>query len=157
MLYQNEDRIPLVEKRKILEELLKNFSRIESPNARNMYLISKAKYAMEVTVDYDEVNEIIAEMKSEFPEDDTYLLLFQVDFFEKVKKVEELEKVLTNMRHVGFDKKESNYYNDYLKCQIFISALNGNSIEWKNVLNKLTVSDAAKFNIEERARKLMNY
>lgn len=157
VIYQNEDRIPLVEKRKILEELLRNFSRIESPNARNMYLISKAKYAMEVTVDYDEVNEIIAEMKSEFPEDNTYLLLFQVDFFEKVKKVEELEKVLTNMRHVGFDKKESNYHNDYLKCQIFISALNGNSIEWKNILKKLTVSDAAKFNIEERAKKLMNY
>lgn len=154
VLYQHDDKLPMIDKKKILNILIEDFSKIESPNARNMYLISKAKYMMEIDQNYSAVDEILAKMRAEFPKDNTYLLLFQVDFFEKTKNLEGLNDVLANMRHVGFDKTNSNYYNDYLKCQIFISALNGNNIEWRNILNKLTISEGAKSNISERATNI---
>lgn len=121
-----------------------------------MFLISKAKYNMEIEMNYSEVQSILDQAKIEFPEDNTYLLLFQVDFFERTKDLKQLEKVLSYMKISGFNRRDSNYYNDFLKCQIFINALKNNDIEWKEYLSKLTLSDTARLAIKERAMKLID-
>lgn len=121
-----------------------------------MFLVSKAKYNMEIEKDYAEVQSILDQASKEFLEDDTYILLFQVDFFERTKNLHQLEKVLQNMKRSNFNRKNSNYYNDFLKCLIYINAMKNNEIEWKDNLSKLTLSDSAKSTINERAKKLMN-
>lgn len=156
VLYQRESILPTVEKKRILESLLNDFEKIDSPSARNMFLISKAKYNMEIEMNYSEVQSILDQAKIEFPEDNTYLLLFQVDFFERTKDLKQLEKVLSYMKISGFNRRDSNYYNDFLKCQIFINALKNNDIEWKEYLSKLTLSDTARLAIKERAMKLID-
>lgn len=156
VLYQREDSQPLLEKKRILGTLLSDFEKIDSPSARNMFLICKAKYNMEIEKDYSQVQSILDQASEEFPEDDTYILLFQVDFFERTKDLHQLEKVLELMKNSNFNRKNSNYYNDFLKCQIYINALKNNEIEWKENLSKLTLSDSAKSIINERAEKLMN-
>lgn len=156
VLYQREDSQPLPEKKRILRTLLNDFEKIDSPSARNMFLVSKAKYNMEIEKDYAEVQSILDQASKEFLEDDTYILLFQVDFFERTKNLHQLEKVLQNMKRSNFNRKNSNYYNDFLKCLIYINAMKNNEIEWKDNLSKLTLSDSAKSTINERAKKLMN-
>lgn len=156
VLYQREDSQPLPEKKRILRTLLNDFEKIDSPSARNMFLVSKAKYNMEIEKDYAEVQSILDQASKEFPEDDTYILLFQVDFFERTKNLHQLEKVLKIMKRSNFNRKNSNYYNDFLKCLIYINAMKNNEIEWKDNLSKLTLSDSAKSTINERAKKLMN-
>ena len=91
-----------------------------------MFLISKAKYKMEIEVDYKEVQSILDQACLEFPEDNTYLLLFQVDFFERTKNLFQLEKVLDLMKKSNFNRQNNNYYNDFLKCQIYVNALKNN-------------------------------
>lgn len=156
VLYQREDSQPLPEKKRILRTLLNDFEKIDSPSARNMFLVSKAKYNMEIEKDYAEVQSILDQASKEFLEDDTYILLFKVDFFERTKNLHQLEKVLQNMKRSNFNRKNSNYYNDFLKCLIYINAMKNNEIEWKDNLSKLTLSDSAKSTINERAKKLMN-
>ncbi|RHE79380.1 hypothetical protein DW714_09435, partial [Streptococcus anginosus] len=68
VLYQREEILPKVEKKRILESLLNDFEKIDSPSARNMFLISKAKYKMEIEVDYKEVQSILDQACLEFPE-----------------------------------------------------------------------------------------
>ena len=158
VLYQREEILPKVEKKRILESLLNDFEKIDSPSARNMFLISKAKYKMEIEVDYKEVQSILDQACLEFPEDNTYLLLFQVDFFERTKNLFQLEKVLDLMKKSNFNRQNNNYYNDFLKCQIYVNALKNNEIEWRRYISKLTISESARLSIEERAKKLMqNY
>ena len=74
------------------------------------------------------------------------------------------------MKRSNFNRKNSNYYNDFLKCLIYINVMKNNEIEWKDnlskltlsdrvsldKLSKLTLSDSAKATINERAKKLMN-
>ena len=135
---------------------MSDFEKIDSPSARNMFLICKAKYNMEIEKDYSQVQSTLDQASKEFPEDNTYILLFQVDFFERTKDLRQLEKVLELMKNSNFNRKNSNYYNDFLKCQIYINAMKNNEIEWKENLSKLTLSDSAKSTINERAEKLMN-
>lgn len=156
VLYQRDEVLPITEKKKILEILLNDFEKIDSPSARNMFLISKAKYKMEIEMNYEEVQSILDRASLEFPEDNTYLLLFQVDFFERTKDLPQLEKVLNLMKKSNFNRQNSNYYNDFLKCQIYVSALKDNEVEWKSYISKLTISDSAKLAIEERAKKIMH-
>ena len=111
---------------------------------------------MEIEKDYSQVQSTLDQASKEFPEDNTYILLFQVDFFERTKDLRQLEKVLELMKNSNFNRKNSNYYNDFLKCQIYINAMKNNEIEWKENLSKLTLSDSAKSTINERAEKLMN-
>ena len=75
--------------------------------------------------------------------------------------VEEDDKTISRiicaeLQKEGFDKKESNYYNDFLKSIIFIDALKKNEMAWRQSLSKMTVTDNAKNNIKERAELLMS-
>ena len=136
--------------------MLNDFEKLTSPSARNMYLISKAKYHMEIDKDLNKVQSVLDKALSEFGNDDTYLLLFQVDFFEKKRDIDGLINTKMQMQKEGFDKKESNYYNDFLKSIIFIDALKKNEMAWRQSLSKMTVTDNAKNNIKERAELLMS-
>ena len=60
------------------------------------------------------------------------------------------------MVSLGFNRSENNYYNDYLKAEIFINALQNNMIELKSYLNRMTVSENLRNNISERANHLMS-
>ena len=156
VLYQKNDTLTEESKMAILERLLNDFEKIDSPSARNMYLMSKAKYYMEFKGDIKTAENTLNEAKTEFPSDNTYLLLFQVDFFEKTKNLHALKDVRRHMLTLGFNKPESNYYNDYLKAEIFINAIQNNIIECRSILNRLTVSESMKNNISERAARLGN-
>ena len=156
VLYQKNDTLTEESKMVILERLLNDFEKIDSPSARNMYLMSKAKYYMEFKGDITTAENTLNEAKTEFPSDNTYLLLFQVDFFEKTKNLHGLEDVRHHMIILGFNKPESNYYNDYLKAEIFINAIQNNIIECRSILDRLTVSESMKNNISERAARLSN-
>ena len=156
VLYQKNDTLTEESKMAILERLLNDFEKIDSPSARNMYLMSKAKYYMEFKGDITTAENTLNEAKTEFPSDNTYLLLFQVDFFEKTKNLHGLEDVRRHMIILGFNKPESNYYNDYLKAEIFINAIQNNIIECRSILDRLTVSESMKNNISERAARLSN-
>lgn len=156
VLYQKDETLPQADKKELLERLLSDFSKIDSPNARNMYLISKAKYYMEFDRDIESIEKVLNAAKAEFPSDNTYLLLFQVDFYEKTKNLTGLQEVRKYMVSLGFNRSENNYYNDYLKAEIFINALQNNMIELKSYLNRMTVSENLRNNIFERANHLMS-
>ena len=111
---------------------------------------------MEIDKDLNKVQSVLDKALSEFGNDDTYLLLFQVDFFEKKRDIDGLINTKMQMQKEGFDKKESNYYNDFLKSIIFIDALKKNEMAWRQSLSKMTVTDNAKNNIKERAELLMS-
>ena len=156
VLNQSDDKLAPDIKKEILIRLLNDFEKLTSPSARNMYLISKAKYHMEIDKDLNKVQSVLDKALSEFGNDDTYLLLFQVDFFEKKRDIDGLINTKMQMQKEGFDKKESNYYNDFLKSIIFIDALKKNEMAWRQSLSKMTVTDNAKNNIKERAELLMS-
>lgn len=156
VLNQSDDKLVYDTKKQILGSLLNDFEKLTSPSARNMYLISKAKYHMEIDKDLIKVQSTLDEALSEFGNDNTYLLLFQVDFFEKKRDIKGLIDTKKHMQKMGFDRKDSNYYNDFLKSIIFIDALQNNEISWRQNLSKMTFTDNAKNNIKERAELLMN-
>ena len=111
---------------------------------------------MEFDRDIESIESVLNVAKAEFPSDNTYLLLFQVDFYEKTKNLTGLQEVRKYMVSLGFNRSENNYYNDYLKAEIFINALQNNMIELKSYLNRMTVSENLRNNIFERANHLMS-
>ncbi|MDO4775137.1 MAG: TIR domain-containing protein [Aerococcaceae bacterium] len=153
VFYQKSDKLLDSDKPNVLKNLLNDLSGINTDVGKNMYLTSKAKYHMEIEVDYEEVEKIIQQFSDEGKHDNIYVLLLKIDYYSTQCNLDELEKILESMKK--YSNKTNNYYNDYLKCRIFVSALKGDEMECQKTVSELTYSEKAKANLVHKMNKLL--
>lgn len=142
------------EKKEIMNQLLKDISKIESQKAKNMFLIMFSKYYLFMEEDIDKAIEYVEQANIESP-DNLYVLLCQFDVYEKANYLEKLEQVLDAIKNnVGNPK--SKYYRDYKKCQAIYNAKIGNYTNARSIAQSSKLPENSKQILLARIDKLRN-
>lgn len=150
--YGKGEKVSFEERKRNIQVLLDDMSKIESEKAKNMFLIMSAQYNLYFEDNIEKAKSIIQKAHDLYP-NDTYVLLCMFDICEKALDIPKLERTLNSLKAAHGNSK-SKYHREYLKSSAIYKAIKGDISAAKEIVNKLNISTSSKKNLEMRIERI---